>query len=190
MKGKAVPRSFYEDDTLDVARRLLGCFLVRKTGRQILRARIMETEAYIGEDDLACHASKGRTRRTEVMYGAAGHAYVYLIYGMYHCLNVVTEKENFPAAVLIRAAAVEGVALKTTNGPGKLCRYLEVDRTLNAWDLTRGKSLWIEPGPKVWPENIRADKRVGIEYAKHCRDYPWRFVLEEKICDTHHINGS
>src|SRR3989304_8844863 len=109
--------SFYNRDTLQVAQQLLGCFLVRKMGRQVIRARIIETEAYRGEDDLASHASRGRTPRTETMYGEAGHAYVYMIYGMYHCLNILTEKKNVPAAVLIRAVTIDGIPYQKTNGP-------------------------------------------------------------------------
>lgn len=177
---KILSKSFYHKDTLEVARGILGCFLVRKIGRKVVRARIVETEAYVGEDDLACHASKGRTKRTEVMYGAAGHAYVYMIYGMYHCLNIVTDAKDFPAAVLMRAVEIEGVPRKETDGPGKLCRFLDIDRSLNGWDITKGEKLWIEPGLQSDDETILSMKRVGIDYAEHCREYPWRFVLERK----------
>jgi len=173
-------RRFYRQDTLTVAQGLLGCFLVRKIGNKVIRARIIETEAYIGEDDLACHASKGRTQRTEVMYGEAGHAYVYLVYGMYELLNIVTEKEGFPAAVLIRAVTVEDVPFKETNGPGKLTSFLRINRDFNAWNLTTGKKLWLEKGPKHASERIEATKRIGIDYAKHCREYLWRFLLQER----------
>ena len=146
MAARILSERFYERDTLTAAKELLGCFLVRKIGRKTWRARITEVEAYVGEDDLACHASKGRTKRTETMYGEPGHAYVYLIYGMYHCLNIVTEKGGFPAAVLVRAVEVEDVPKKETDGPGKLCRFLEIDRTFDAWDVTRGEKLWVERG--------------------------------------------
>lgn len=177
---KILSRSFYHKDTLEVARGLLGCFLVRKIGRKVVRVRIVETEAYVGEDDLACHASKGRTKRTEVMYGAAGYTYVYMIYGMYHCLNVVTDAKDFPAAVLIRAVEIESVPHKEMNGPGKLCRFLDINRSLNEWDITKGEKLWIESGRQSDDEVILSMKRVGIDYAEHCREYPWRFVLERK----------
>lgn len=173
-----LPRSFYDRDTVQVARELLGCFLIRKIGRKIIRARILETEAYAGEDDLASHASKGRTPRTEIMYGEPGHAYVYMIYGMYHCFNIVTERKDFPAAVLIRAVEIEGVSYQQTNGPGKLCRLLNIDRSLNDWDMTKGEKLWIEHGKKADPKYIRADKRIGIDYAKHCKEYLWRFMIK------------
>jgi DNA-3-methyladenine glycosylase len=177
--NKTLQRNFYQRNTLDVARGLLGCFLIRKIGQKIIRAKITETEAYIGEDDLACHASKGRTPRTEIMYGHAGHAYVYLIYGMYHCLNIVTEKKNFPAAVLIRAIKIEEIDHKKTNGPGKLCRYLKVDKKLNGLDLTKGSKLWIEKGLKIKNSKIKNSKRIGIDYARHCKYYLWRFTLNE-----------
>lgn len=179
---KILTHSFYNKSTLEVAKRLLGCVLVRKIGRTEIRATIVETEAYCGEDDLASHASKGRTPRTELMYGQAGHTYVYMIYGMYHCLNVVTEKKNFPAAVLVRGVSVERVEFGKTNGPGKLCKFLEIDRRLNGHDITAGKKLWIEKGPhKILPEDITANKRIGIDYAKHCKEYLWRFTLKAKI---------
>jgi DNA-3-methyladenine glycosylase len=125
------------------------------------------------------------------MFGEAGHVYVYMIYGVYHCLNVVTEKKDFPAAVLIRAVKIDGVDYKKTNGPGKLCKFLEIDRKLNGWDVThtpkqslmRGKPkpnyLWFEKGIKVKSSQIKKDRRIGIDYAKHCREYLWRFTLHK-----------
>lgn len=175
-----LPKRYYRRSTLVVAESLLGCFLVRHIGKKVIRARILEVEAYIGEDDLACHASKGRTKRTEIMYGEAGSIYVYLIYGMYHCLNIVTETKDFPAAVLIRAVEIEDVPLKETNGPGKLCRFLQIDRSLNGKDITSGESLWIEKGKLVNGEETLASKRIGINYAEHCKDYLWRFSIKTK----------
>ena len=162
---------------MKVAQDLLGCFLVRKIGRKIIRAKITDVEAYIGEEDLACHASKGRTARTEIMYGAAGHAYVYLIYGMYDILNVITEKKDFPAAVMFRGIEVEGVDYKKTNGPGKLTQFLKIDRKFKGWDLTKGEELWIERGIGIPKDKIKIGKRVGIDYAGHCKHYLWRFYL-------------
>lgn len=181
-------RSSYQRNTLDVAKSLLGCFLFRKIGRKIIRGKITEVEAYIGEDDLACHASKGRTKRTEIMYGEPGHAYVYMIYGMYHCLNVVTEKKDFPAAVLIRGIKVLGHPMSKSkktldvlnlDGPGKLCKFLKIDRKLNGWDLMKGDKLWIV-GPRPISRglkklNIKKSKRIGVDYARHCKHYLWRF---------------
>lgn len=151
---------------------------------KIIRAMIVETEAYMGEDDLASHASKGRTPRTELMFGEAGHAYVYMIYGMYYCLNIVTEKKDFPAAVLIRGVKIEDVDYKKTNGPGKLCRELKIDRKLSGWDIIKDEKLWIETRrSRATGEHavkkIIAAKRIGIDYAKHCKEYLWRFTLAE-----------
>lgn len=160
-------REFYQRNTLTVAKELLGKFLVHRN----IVGMITETEAYIGQEDLACHASKGRTKRTEIMFGPAGHAYVYLIYGMYYCLNVVTEKENYPAAVLIRA--VEHVS-----GPGRLTRHFEIDKTLNGEDMTKSKRLWIEDrGVVIPPRNILRTPRIGVDYAGEYKDKKWRFVL-------------
>ncbi len=181
---------FFARPTLTVARDLLGQRLVRQIDGQRLSGIIVETEAYIGPGDTACHASKGRTPRTEVMFGPAGRAYVYLIYGMYHMLNLVTEAEGFPAAVLIRALEpVDGVAHmqsrrklarsdNLTNGPGKLCRALAIDLALNNWPVTAGESLWLEPGAPVPPASIAAGPRIGINYARpEDRAAPWRFWI-------------
>jgi len=181
MSEDVLKKSFYDKQTLNVAKKLLGRFLVRKVGKKIIRAKIVETEAYVGADDLACHASKGRTRRTETMYGEAGRAYVYMVYGMYHCLNIVTEQKNFPAAVLIRAVEIDNVPHKETNGPGKLCRFLQIDRKLNGWDVTKGEKLWLEkPAQNIPSKCITAGRRIGIDYAKHCKDYLWRFSIHSK----------
>ncbi len=171
-------RSFYKKDTLKVAQGLLGCFLVRKINGKIIKGMITETEAYIGEDDLASHASKGRTPRTEIMYGEAGHAYIYMIYGMYFMLNIVTEKKGFPAAVLIRGIEASIEASKSLDGPGKLTKYFKIDKSLNRHDLTEGKKLWIERGSKISKSKIKSAKRIGIDYAKHCKHYLWRFYVK------------
>jgi len=175
--GIVLKKSFYNRPTLEVARDLLGCYIVRKIGKKSIQAMIVDVEAYIGEDDLACHASKGRTPRSEVLYGEAGRAYVYLIYGMHHIMNVVTEKGDFPAAVMIRAVKIEGVDFKKTNGPGKVCRQLKIDRTLHDWDVTKGEKLWIEKGKKIPFSHIIATTRLGIAYAQHCALFPWRLVI-------------
>ncbi len=178
---KVIPRKFYSCSTLKVARNLLGCFLVRKYRGKIWRGMITETEGYVGEDDLANHASRGRTPRTVVMYGDPGRAYVYLIYGMYYNFNIVTEKKDFPAAVLIRSVKIEGVSEKETNGPGKLCRFLKIDKRFNEWDMTKGEKLWIEGrDPKIRLPKIIKSKRIGVDYAKHCKEYLWRFHLTSK----------
>jgi DNA-3-methyladenine glycosylase len=184
-----VSRSFYSRSTLDVASDLLGKVLVRRFGRRNLIGKIVETEAYVGPHDLACHASKGHTPRTSVMFGPPGYAYVYMIYGFYFCLNVVTEPLGYPAAVLIRAVEpLENVDLmrelrnnpeKETNiasGPGKLCMAMSIDRQLNGADLL-GTTIWIEDR-KLDPGPIRTSPRVGVDYAGEYREKPWRFFVE------------
>jgi DNA-3-methyladenine glycosylase len=182
---KIIFRDFYARNTLEVAQNLLGCFLVREYRGKIIRATITETEAYVGEDDLASHASRGRTPRTETMYGDPGRTYVYMIYGMYYCLNIVTEKKDFPAAVLIRGVEIRRHPMSTIgtsdvilNGPGKLCKFLKIDKRLNGWDMTQGEKLWIESrDPKIKLPKIIKSKRIGVDYAKHCKEYLWRFSL-------------
>jgi DNA-3-methyladenine glycosylase len=173
MAGKKISRKFFERPTLIVARELLGKVLVIKVGQEITRVAITETEAYCGPKDLANHTSRGRTKRTEIMFGPAGRAYVYLIYGMYYCLNIVTEAEGYPAAVLIRAVDAVGV-----NGPGKLCRFLKIDKRLNGEDLTKSKELWVEEGIKLRPKQIGSSKRIGVDYAGPYKDKPWRFFVK------------
>src|SRR3989344_951033 len=149
MQHKRLARTFFNRPTPQVARELLGKFLVRRIGRKTIAARITETEAYCGPNDLASHASRGRTKRTEVMFGPPGHAYVYLIYGMYHCFNITTERDGYPAAVLIRSVVLTSTTFShsqecenVVDGPGKLCRYLQIDKSLNNKDLTTSKKLW------------------------------------------------
>lgn len=182
-----LPRTFYLRPTLAVARDLLGCRLVRSLDGERLSGRIVEVEAYIGEDDLASHAARGCTDRNRAMYGPGGLAYVYLIYGMHHCLNVVTEPEGFPAAVLIRAIAPEeGVATMQrrrsgrtahlTDGPGKLCQALAIDRRLDGHDLALGRALWLEAGEPLPDAQIVATPRVGVGGDERARRALWRFV--------------
>jgi len=173
MKGRRLSRKFFARSTLVVAKNLLGKFLVRKVGGRITRAMIAETEAYCGPKDLASHASRGRTKRTEIMFGPPGHAYVYLIYGMYYCLNIVTEAEGYPAAVLIRAVDASGV-----NGPGKLCRFLKIDKAFNGEDLTESKRLWVEEGIKLKPRQIGRSRRIGVDYAGPYKHKLWRFFMK------------
>ena len=175
-KSKILPRSYFNRPTVQVARSLIGKYLVRVINGRMLDGKIIEVEAYVGSEDMACHASKGRTRRTDVMFGPAGIAYVYLIYGMHHCLNVVTEREEFPAAVLIRAIELDG---KLIDGPGRLCRAMQIDRSLNRADLTMGESLWFEDrGASVKRGNVGAHPRIGVDYAGVWAKKPWRFRLE------------
>jgi DNA-3-methyladenine glycosylase len=182
-----LPRSFYERDTVDVAKQLLGKYLVRKHPQGSTVGRIVETEAYIGPHDLACHAAKGRTARTEVMFGPAGHAYVYFVYGVYYMLNLVTEAADHPAAVLIRALEpIEGVELmehrrmtenrrNLCSGPGKLCQAFAIDRSLNAADLC-GDVVYIEDRGEPKPRFL-AKPRIGVDYAGKWKDKPLRFLI-------------
>ncbi len=175
MPYKILSHTYFNRPTVTVARSLIGKYLVRVIEGRSVAGRIVEVEAYVGPEDKACHASKGRTPRTDVMFGSGGIAYVYLIYGMYHCLNVVTEREGFPSAVLIRAIELEGGLI---DGPGKLCRALQIDRSLNRADLTSGESLWLEDrGEVVGRGSIEAHPRVGVDYAGEWAKKPWRFRL-------------
>jgi DNA-3-methyladenine glycosylase len=182
---------FYNRPTLEVARDLLGCVLVRHYQGKILSGRIIETEAYIGQNDKACHASKGLTERTRVMFGPPGRAYIYLIYGMYHCLNVVTEADGFPAAVLIRGLKpLTGFGSKVDaltparhrlflSGPGKICREMHITRTLNANDMSIAETLYVLPRDiKVTPTIVRQTPRIGVDYAGDDARLPWRFLLD------------
>lgn len=190
---RPLPRSFFARETLVVAEALLGCLVVRELddGRMLV-ARIVEVEAYCGPDDSACHAAKGRTPRTEAMFGPPGHAYVYLIYGIHHMLNFITWRDGFPCGVLIRALEpVENIeamrALRPVsgralcNGPGKLTAALGVTRALYGHDLTQGSLLWVcERDIELNAEEVARGPRVGIDYANPAdRDAPWRLWLRD-----------
>jgi len=169
-----LPRSFYARETLTVARELIGLHLVHRGPRGLQVGRIVETEAYKGPEDLAAHSSRGRTQRTEVMFGPPGHAYVYLIYGFWHCLNFVTADHGVPHAVLIRGLEpIEGID-NTTHGPGLLCRALHIDKSLNGADLTQAQ-LWVERPADFRKPRIERATRIGVDYAGHWAQKPWRF---------------
>jgi DNA-3-methyladenine glycosylase len=175
---KNLPKSFYNNNTIIVAKNLIGKSLVRQAKDHEWVGRIVEVEAYIGEDDPACHAFRGLTPRTKVMYGPPGNAYVYFTYGMYFMLNVVTEREGFPAAVLIRALEpVSGFSPEDpfpTNGPGKLCKNMEIDKSLNGISL-QSKELRIEQFPgAAKKQDIRWTPRIGISNGT---DKLWRAYL-------------
>jgi DNA-3-methyladenine glycosylase len=189
-------REFFARDTLAVARNLLGARLVRLLDGQRLSGIVVECEAYIGQDDSACHASRGRTRRNEVMFGPPGYAYIYFTYGMHWMLNVVTEAEGFPAAVLLRAIQpVEGIetmrALRKaqgnsradrglTGGPARLTQALAVDKTLNGADLVAGGHLWLEQDARVPDASVERGPRIGVQYAaEKDRLAPWRFWVRD-----------
>ncbi|MCI8302677.1 MAG: DNA-3-methyladenine glycosylase [Oscillospiraceae bacterium] len=196
-------REFFLQDTVEAAKKLLGCCLVRVDGGETMVCRITETEAYVGAVDKACHAYGGRrTPRTETLYAGPGTCYVYLIYGMYHCLNFVTGPEDTASAVLIRGCApvyhTDAVARRRfgvqaaemtayqrknfLNGPGKLCKGLSIDRSLNALPLGNGllyladgvPELGLEPRRPVLP--FRTGRRIGIDYAEEAAEFPWRFT--------------
>jgi DNA-3-methyladenine glycosylase len=189
---KPLARPFYARDTLTVARELLGQRLVRLRDGERLSGTIVEVEAYIGEEDEACHASRGRTRRNGAMYGPPGQAYVYLIYGIHHCLNLVTEKEGVPAAVLVRALEpLEGLGAMSelrgrtnprelTSGPGRLCQAFGIDRSFDRADLcTGGALLFIEAGTPVPDERVAAGPRVGVTGNDRAIFAPWRLSLRD-----------
>ncbi len=179
MPCEILSHTYFTRPTVTVARSLIGKYLVRVIEGRSVAGRIVEVEAYVGPEDKACHASKGRTKRTDVMFGAGGIAYVYLIYGMYHCLNVVTELEGFPSAVLIRAIELDGDLI---DGPGKLCRALQIDRSLNRANLTSGEFLWFEDrGESVGSGSIEVHPRVGVDYAGKWGKKLWRFRLRNTL---------
>ena len=195
-------REFYDRDTVQVARDLLGKVLIRVWEGHPLAVRITETEAYVGPIDKACHAyNYKRTARTETLFAPPGTAYIYLIYGMYHCLNFVTEAEGTPCAVLIRGGTPltwedeEAISINRfhctasemssyqrkhfLDGPGKLCKGLSLDRSMNGADLT-GHTLFVADDGFV-PELIHTGKRIGIDYAEEAVDFPWRFFYDHAI---------
>lgn len=184
-----LPREFYARSTLSVARELLGQRLVRVLDGCRLAGRIVEVEAYLDEKDQASHARPGPTTRNAPMYGPPGHAYVYFIYGMYHCFNIVTETDGTPAAVLVRALEpLEGLdAMRRhrpnrddrdlCNGPGKLCQALAIDRTLNRADLCQGETIWIEADTPIAAERIATGPRIGVRGDERALGAPWRFFL-------------
>jgi len=175
-----LPRSFYARNALIVAEALIGMHLKMRHADGVAVGRIVETEAYQGPDDLAAHSVGGRrTARTEVMYGPAGHAYVYFIYGMWNCLNVVTATAGVPHAVLLRALEPVSGFDSPSWGPGLLCRALGIDRSHNGLDLTQSKprerTLWIEAPRKPRPLRIGKGPRIGIDYAGEWARHDWRF---------------
>ncbi|MGB6488989.1 MAG: DNA-3-methyladenine glycosylase [Steroidobacteraceae bacterium] len=173
---RKITRDFYARNTLTVARELIGMHLVHAERGTIRSGRIVETEAYQGPQDLAAHSARGRTARTEVMFGPPGHAYVYFIYGFWHCLNIVTAAEGIPHAVLLRALEpVTGIDDKTW-GPGLLCRAMHIDKKLNGADLC-GEALWLErpPASSRRPARIARSARIGVDYAGVWAARPWRF---------------
>lgn len=186
-----IPREFYEGNTIEVARGLLGAVLMRRTEEGITSGIITECEAYMGEVDPAAHSYKGKRDRVRVQYGADGHAYVYLIYGLHHCFNITTGPESTPESVLIRALRpLDGIPVmerrrrrtkedELCSGPGKLCSAMAITMEQYGCDLTDPESgLWLEYGRP--PKKIIAAPRVGIDYAGEAASWLWRFVSDEK----------
>jgi DNA-3-methyladenine glycosylase len=202
MPFSPLPVSFYNRDAALVARDLLGCRLLRRLDDEYrIGGIIIETEADVGESDLACHARAGRTARTEVMYGPPGRVYMYFIYGMHWMLNCVTGAEGAPSAVLIRAIlpmdGLEQIAANRTgggktpskpkdwtNGPARLCQALQIDGQFNGADLTNpANRLIIEPGPPVEEAAVLVGPRVGIDSVPEpWRSMPWRFRINMQTC--------
>lgn len=178
---RKLPRSFYDRETIIVAKELLGKFLVHADGDAGRIGRIVEVEAYLGPHDMAAHSSKGLTNRTKIMFGPPGHAYVYMIYGMYYCMNVVTEREGHASAVLLRAvepvAGIEG----RTCGPGLLCKAMGIDRGLNGHDL-ESDDFYIAAGTEEEQFTIVERPRVGVDYAGDWADKPLRYYIEGNPC--------
>ncbi len=171
-------QTFFARDAADLARDLIGTILVHRVRGKEYRARIVETEAYVGPHDLASHSSKGRTKRTEVMFGPAGHAYVYLIYGMYEMFNIVAGKKGSAQAVLLRAAEPLDDWKTDLSGPGKLTRALKITRSLNGLDLTGGR-LFLLKDPRYRPR-IKRTSRIGVDYAKEWKNALLRFFDENR----------
>lgn len=180
---KKLGQTFYERPAIELAPDLIGKVMVRQVGRTERRARIVETEAYIGTHDLASHASKGRTLRTEVMFGPAGHAYVYLIYGVHEMFNIVAGKIGDPQAVLIRAAEpLDGWSIDLS-GPGKLARGMQITRAENSLDLT-GQQLYLRDDFSEKPRVI-ATPRIGVDYAQEWKHELLRFLDSASSAVSH-----
>lgn len=173
-----LPRAFYDRDTVTVARELLGKILVHRVGDTELRGRIVEVEAYLGPHDLASHSSKGLTERTRIMFGPPGHAYVYLIYGVHHCMNVVTEREGHGAAVLLRALEPVQNLTERTNGPGLLSRAMQINKRLNGHDLL-SENFFIVTDPAAKPFKLVMRPRIGVDYAGAWAKRHLRFYIKD-----------
>ncbi len=171
-KGKRIKSGFFQRDVLEVCPDILGKILVRKLddGTE-LRKMITEVEAYRGEEDLGCHASKGKTERNKIMYEEGGFVYVYLIYGMYWMLNFVTAVKGEPHALLIRG-------LEDIDGPGKVGKVLKLDKSFYGEDLETSKRLWVEGNPKIKCVKYETSPRIGIDYANEWARKPWRFIRQ------------
>ena len=186
-----ITREFYQTNALEVAKNLLGLVLVHETKEGIIKGKIVEVEAYMGSSDAAAHSYKNtRSTRTEIQYGYGGYAYIYLIYGMYYCMNIVTNTIDKPEAVLIRALEpIEGIDIMKHNrntdnmynlcsGPGKLCSAMNIDRANYGMDLC-GNQLYLETSKLQEDIEIVATKRINIDYAGEAKDYLWRYTIKD-----------
>ena len=178
-----LPQRYYRQPTLKLSRQLLGKFLVMRSGERSRVGMITEVEAYVGPHDRASHASRGNTPRTAVMFGPGGYWYVYLIYGMHYCLNIITEHAGYPAAILIRAVEpVSGLKQNAkTDGPGKLCRAFNITTNLNQTPAFGSRArLWIEDrGVVIKSSRIKHAPRIGVDYAGAYKSKPWRFYIKQ-----------
>ncbi len=177
---KKLPREFYDRDTVVVAKELLGKYLVYRKDEIEQIGKIVETEAYLGAHDLAAHSAKGFTERTKVMYGPPGFSYVYMIYGMYFCLNVVTQKEGHPSAVLLRAIEPVQNIVERTQGPGLLCKAMQINKHLNAHDLL-SDNFYIAAIDKEDTFKIIKKPRIGVDYAGLWAKKLLRFYIKDNM---------
>ena len=174
--GRVLGPDFFARDTLEVSADLLGKVLVRQAGGQTRWGRLVELEAYCGPDDRAAHSWRGLTPRTRVMFGPPGRAYVYLIYGLHHCLNFVTRPEGCPQAVLVRALE-PGPGVDRCSGPGLVCRALDIDRSLDGSSLEPPALYVVDDGFRPDPCAVVRTPRIGVAYAGEWAERPWRFCL-------------
>lgn len=190
--GKRIPRKFYLQPTLKVAQQILGKFIVKAENQERLVGKIVETEAYIGPDDKASHTFGGeKTERNKAVFLQGGHVYIYLVYGMYWMFNITTGRENQPECILIRALEpTEGIEVmqqnrnatvqNLTNGPGKLCQALGLDKGYYGEDLVQSSRIWLEDrGLNIENNRIGCSPRVGIDYAEEWAKKPWRFYIKD-----------
>ena len=179
---RVISRAFFNRPTLLVARELLGCFLCRKIGKQVIRLMITEVEAYDGPKDKASHANCGQTARNAPMFGEAGKWYVYFTYGMHWMLNIVTSPVGYPAAILIRGGVLSCGGLTSAKGeirwPARLTKALRIDGKLNDMKAARRSGLWIEQGDIVSNKKIKRTARIGVPYAREWAKKPYRFLLK------------
>ncbi len=195
---KRLDRKFFLRHPIEVAPEILGKFLIRKDGKRKIVSKIVETEAYGGKEDKACHVGRfGYTKRTRPLFGEVGYAYIYSVHINVYCLNIVAHKDNDAGGVLIRALEpIKGIKwileslkiepkkyniTKLLNGPGKLCKALKIDKSLNGEDMINGKKIYISAGEVIDKNNIIATPRINIPYAQESKDWLWRFIIKDSI---------